>query len=98
MIGGTMFKPSAILMASLLSAVPVGIAGAADCAPHCDYIQDYGPYDLTYIQPGLFAFPICDWRGNCSPHAYYTNSGPRFTWVPWQRPLGRVTVRVRARR
>jgi hypothetical protein len=98
MNGGTMFKPSAILMASLLWAASLGVAGAADCTPHCDYIQDYGPYDLTYIQPGLFAFPICDRRGNCAPRAYYTDSGPRFTWVPWQRPLGRVTVRVRPRR
>jgi hypothetical protein len=33
---------------------------AGDCSPHCDYWHYYGPYDFSYIRPGLFAYPICD--------------------------------------
>jgi hypothetical protein len=63
----------------------VGSAAAAECYPHCDYIQDYGPYDYTYIRPGLFGYPICDWRGNCSPYPVYAYSGRRG---------GRITIRT----
>jgi hypothetical protein len=24
---------------------------AEDCAPHCDYWHNYGPYDFSYIKP-----------------------------------------------
>jgi len=59
-------------------------AGATECTPHCDYIQDYGPYDYTYVRPRLFGYPVCDWRGNCLPYYAYGYSG-------W--PSGRITVR-----
>ncbi len=35
-------------------------AGAVECYRHCDYTHDYGPYDFTYVRPGLFGFPLCD--------------------------------------
>lgn len=70
------------LIASLAgSAVP---AAAEDCGSVCDYWHYYGPYDFTYIKPGLFAYPRCDWQGNCSPHLIYFNSNRRY---------GRITVR-----
>jgi hypothetical protein len=69
---------------ALLSCTFAGAAGA-ECYPHCDYIQDYGPYDYTYIRPGLIAYPICDQGGNCSPYPVCVSSG---------RPLGRITIRL----
>jgi hypothetical protein len=44
---------------------------AEDCSPHCDYWHNYGPYDFSYIRPGLIGYPICDQQGNCSPHLIY---------------------------
>jgi len=55
---------------------------AAECFPHCDYSHYYGPFDFTYIAPGLFGYPLCDARGNCSPQLAYS---------PVRR--GRITVR-----
>jgi hypothetical protein len=57
---------------------------AEDCSPHCDYWHYYGPYDFSYIQPGLFGYPSCDRQGNCSPYLIYTYSGHRH---------GRITIR-----
>ena len=57
---------------------------AAECFPHCDYTHYYGPFDFTYIQPGLFGYPLCDPRGNCSPQLAYSTAGIR---------RGRITVR-----
>jgi hypothetical protein len=57
---------------------------AAECFPRCDYTHYYGPYDFTYVRPGLFAYPRCDLRGNCSPQLVYSTSGFR---------RGNVTVR-----
>jgi hypothetical protein len=57
---------------------------AAECFPHCDYTHDYGPFDFTYIEPGLFGYPLCGPRGNCSPQLAYSTSGVR---------RGRITVR-----
>jgi hypothetical protein len=57
---------------------------AEDCAPHCDYWHFYGPYDFSYIRPGMFGYPICDRQGNCSPHLVYVYSDRRY---------GRITVR-----
>jgi hypothetical protein len=62
-----------------------GAASAAECYPYCDYIHDYGPFDYTWVRPGMFAYPVCDWRGNCAPRYAYVFSGQR----------GRVTVRTR---
>jgi hypothetical protein len=63
-----------------------GTVLAEDCSPHCDYWHYYGPSDFSYIQPGLFGYPICDRQGNCSPRLVYTNSG---------RQHGRITITVR---
>ncbi len=57
---------------------------AAECFPYCDYTHYYGPFDFTYAQPGLFGYPLCGPRGNCSAHLVYATSGIR---------QGRITVR-----
>jgi len=57
---------------------------AAECFPHCDYTHYYGPFDFTYVAPGLFGYPLCGARGNCSPQLAYSTSGLR---------RGRITVR-----
>ncbi|MGH6673027.1 MAG: hypothetical protein ACRECV_13775 [Xanthobacteraceae bacterium] len=76
-------KPKADRMARIFAGVVLsltlfasGAAWAADCSPYCDYVHDYGPYDFSYVRPGLFGFPVCDRRGNCAPHLVYTYSGP----------------------
>jgi hypothetical protein len=83
--GGNMLR---VLAAANLSLFLLG-SGAAladDCSPHCDYWHYYGPYDFSYIRPGLVGYPICDQRGNCSPHLVYTYSG---------RQHGQFTITVR---
>jgi hypothetical protein len=57
---------------------------AAECFPHCDYTNYYGPFDFTYVQPGLYGYPLCGPRGNCSALLAYSTSGVR---------RGRITVR-----
>lgn len=57
---------------------------AAECYPHCDYTHYYGPFDFTYVQPGLYGYPRCGPRGDCSPHLVYSTSGIR---------RGQITVR-----
>jgi hypothetical protein len=64
-------------------------AKAADCAPNCDYYHDYGPYDFSWVRPGLTGYPVCDSHGNCSPYLVYRQSGRRF---------GQVTVRPTPKR
>jgi hypothetical protein len=64
-------------------------AWAYDCSPHCDYVHDYGPYDFTYVRPGLFGYPVCDRRGDCAPHLVY-----QYGRTPW----GDVTIRIRPTR
>jgi hypothetical protein len=61
---------------------------AEDCSPHCDFWHYYGPYDFSYIRPGLLGYPICDRQGNCAPHLVYTQPDHR---------TGRITVTVRPR-
>ena len=63
--------------AALLAFFCVGThtASAAECYPHCDYTHYYGPFDFTYVQPGLYAYPRCGVRGNCSPYMVYSTSG-----------------------
>jgi hypothetical protein len=61
---------------------------ALDCAPYCDFTHDYGPYDLTWARPGLYAYPVCGPNGNCAPYAVHTY--PRYRGV-------RITVRPRNR-
>jgi hypothetical protein len=75
--------PRLVAVLCLFFAFGSGAVLADDCSPHCDYWHYYGPYDFTYIQPGLFAYPICDGQGNCSPHLVYTYAGR------WH---GRITI------
>jgi hypothetical protein len=78
--------------ATLLVAL-LAFAGAASgparagqlCYPNCDYTHYYGPFDFTYIQPGLFAWPRCGPQGDCAPHLAYTTGIAR---------RGRITVRL----
>ena len=71
-------------------------ASAASCYPHCDYNHDYGPYDFTYIRPGLYAYPVCGPRGECSPYLVYNRSPapglPYPTFSPY--PKGRIEIRL----
>lgn len=62
---------------AILSSVALssGVASATDCLPHCNYVHDYGPYDFSYIRPGLVGYPICDRRGNCAPYLTYRYTG-----------------------
>ena len=73
-------------------------ATAIECAPHCDYTHDYGPYDLSWKQPGRYAFPVCARNGECAPHAVNVYS-PVSGW-PWYWPHRgvRITVKPRTRR
>jgi hypothetical protein len=52
-----------------------GGAAAAECFPHCDYVHNYGPYDFTYLRPGLYGYPVCNARGECLPNLVYSTSG-----------------------
>jgi hypothetical protein len=61
-----------------------GTVLAEDCSPHCDYWHNYGPYDFSYIKPGMLGYPICDQQGKCSPYLVYTYPGRRY---------GRITIR-----
>jgi hypothetical protein len=63
-----------------------GVALAYDCAPHCDYVHDYGPYDFSWVAPGLVGSPLCDRQGSCSPYLVYRRFGH-----PW--PGIEITVR-----
>jgi hypothetical protein len=66
------------LAAAILSAGFVVAPAAADnCSPHCDYWHNYGPYDFSYISPGLVGYPRCDPQGNCSPYLTYVYPGHR---------------------
>jgi hypothetical protein len=72
---------------------------AVECAPYCDYTHDYGPYDLSWKRPGLYAFPRCAPNGECAPragHVYSPVSG--WPYVDYWPARGvRITVRPRAR-
>jgi hypothetical protein len=80
-----MLKVLAPAVLGVVLCVPA-VAFAYDCAPHCDYVHDYGPYDLSWVAPGLVGFPLCDRGGNCSPHLVYRRFGH-----PWPR----ITITVR---
>ena len=71
-------------------------AAAADCAPYCDYTHDYGPYDLSWKRPGLYAFPVCAPDGECAPRAVHVYS-PVSGWHWWPYRGVRITVRPRTR-
>ena len=69
---------------AMVFALSLPAAAQVDCAPYCDFTHDYGPYDLTWARPGLYAFPVCGPNGNCAPYAVHTY--PRYRGV-------RITVR-----
>jgi hypothetical protein len=76
--------------ATLIGSYFFAVCGAAavECAPRCDYNHFYGPYDFTYVKPGLYAYPVCDARGQCSPYLVYSGPVRR----------GRIEVRFPRRR
>ena len=76
---------AAVCMLLGLAAGPA--AADVDCAPYCDFTHYYGPYDFTYVRPGLYLYPYCGPSGSCSP--YLVTSAARYR--------GRVTVRSIAR-
>jgi hypothetical protein len=84
----------AAAIAGIFAAQP---AAAVDCAPYCDYTHDYGPYDLSWKQPGRYAFPVCAPNGECAPHAVHVYS-PVSGWPTYWPYRGvRITVRPRTR-
>jgi hypothetical protein len=74
--------PRLIAAALLLLAASPAVAEVG-CAPYCDFWHYYGPYDYTYVRPGLYAYPACRADGDCSPYL-----------VTSRRYVGRVTVRL----
>jgi hypothetical protein len=80
-----------LFAAALLGFLSIGTrsAPAAECYPHCDYNHYYGPFDFTYIQPGLFGYPRCNPRGDCAPDLVYSTSGYSTSGIR----RGRITVR-----
>lgn len=76
------FIAAVLLGAPLCAPAP---AAAETCSLHCDYWHNYGPYDFSYISPGLLGYPLCDRYGNCSPHLVYVYPGHH---------RGRVIVRT----
>ena len=80
---------SAIAAATALFATFISAqAVAGDCSPHCAWYHDYGPYNFSYIRPGLFGFPICDRHGDCSPYLVYVLNGHK---------IGSITIRSTSR-
>jgi hypothetical protein len=76
-------RACAVLTLLLCSA---GTALAAECFPYCDYNHNYGPYDFTYVKPGLWGYPTCGPRGNCLPRLSYSVAG--------RTPRGNIEVRT----
>ncbi len=61
-------------------------AAEVGCVPYCDFTHDYGPYDYTWVRPGLYLYPRCSPSGDCSPHLIRSS-----------RYRGSVTIRSLAR-
>jgi hypothetical protein len=79
---GEDIMPRFIAAALLLALFPSPALAEVSCAPNCDFNHDYGPYDYTWVAPGLFAYPRCGPSGYCSP---YVVSSSHYR--------GRVTIR-----
>ena len=93
------FAPSSglrIVRYSLFALLIATPAAAIECAPYCDYTHDYGPYDLSWKRPGLYAFPVCAPNGECAPRAARVYS-PVSGWPYWPYRGVRITVRPRKR-
>ncbi len=69
-----------------LTLCSAGTVLAAECFPYCDYNHNYGPYDFTYVKPGLYGYPTCGPRGYCLPRLSYSVSG--------RTPRGNIEVRT----
>ena len=74
--------PRLIAAAILLALLPSAALAEVDCAPNCDFTHYYGPYDYTWVRPGLFLYARCGPSGYCSP---YVISSSHYR--------GRVTIR-----
>ena len=85
-----------LLVALIGMAFVASPAAAIECAPYCDYTHDYGPYDLSWKRPGLYAFPICAPNGECAPRAARVYS-PVSGWPWWPYRDVRITVPPRSR-
>jgi hypothetical protein len=59
---------------AVILAVASGPAAAeVACAPNCDFTHNYGPYDYTWVRPGLFLYPRCGPSGSCSPYLIHSS-------------------------
>ncbi len=87
---------SLFALCALGAAITASPAFAIECAPYCDYTHDYGPYDLSWKRPGLYAFPVCAPNGECAPRAARVYS-PVSGWRYWSYRGVRITVRPRNR-
>ena len=79
-------NPWRLFAALCLTLCGGGAALAAECFPYCDYNHNYGPYDFTYVKPGLWGYPTCGPRGNCLPRLSYSVVG--------RAPRGNIEVRT----
>jgi hypothetical protein len=73
-----MLRVAAFVLLGFVLFAPAPASARIECAPHCDYNHDYGPYDFTYIRPGLYGYPRCNALGECLPHLGYIYSYPRY--------------------
>ena len=58
----------AAAVVAVLALAPGPAAAEVGCAPDCDFTHDYGPYDYTWVRPGLYVYPRCAPNGYCSPY------------------------------
>jgi hypothetical protein len=60
--------PKLIAAAALLAVLSGPASAEVGCAPNCDFTHYYGPYDYTWVRPGLYLYPRCGPTGDCSPY------------------------------
>ena len=77
---------AAAVVCAVLALPAASPATAADCTPYCDFNHYYGPYDFTWVRPGLYAYPRCAPSGECQPEI-----------VTSRRYYGRITIHSLAR-
>lgn len=74
------------------------IAFADSCAPTCDWTHNYGPYDLSWVYPGLVGIPVCDRDGYCLPQLVYRYTGSKPGITITVRPTHGVKQRLEPHR